>query len=427
MDTLTLQERAAQISQTATALADALAQTGHPQPTFEHGIPAHLHGDAPESAARDLKQQLFAKVDELRALLTDPVATLVPEMRLPTLSVNPIVRLVIAENFPENGTTVSDLAQALNLNETLVRRLLAHAATHHIFYESKPDFFIHTAASRVLSENKGMRDWVRVGAEEVFPGAFKIGEALIQFPNSEETEHCGWSLANNTDQGCFQALATQPERAARIATTMNWQMQHAGFSPSYLAEAFPWPNEDSTDFTIVDVGGSLGHISHALATSTSHPAASQAKFIIQDMPAIIVHSKAALPGNLKDRFSFQEHDFFTPQPVHGADVYLLRSVLHDWSDKYAAKILQALIPGLKSGAKVVINERIIPAFHEEHYLVERQSRDFDMYMLGFSNARERTRRDWEAVISAADERFQLTEVRQQKGSLLAVLEVTWLG
>lgn len=80
MDTLTLKERASSIFQTANSLADELAQTGHPEPTFEHGLPSHLHGNAAESEARSLKDQLLRMVDELHALLLEPADLVVPEM-----------------------------------------------------------------------------------------------------------------------------------------------------------------------------------------------------------------------------------------------------------------------------------------------------------------------------------------------------------
>lgn len=80
MDTLTLKERAAGIFQTANRLADELALTGHPEPTFAQGLPSHLHGHAPESAARNLKDQLVRMVDELNALLSEPAELLVPEI-----------------------------------------------------------------------------------------------------------------------------------------------------------------------------------------------------------------------------------------------------------------------------------------------------------------------------------------------------------
>lgn len=79
MDTLTLTERAAEISKTAASLANELSQSGHPEPTFEHGLPAPLHGDAPDSNAKNLKQQLLQMTDELRALVTEPFLHLTPQ------------------------------------------------------------------------------------------------------------------------------------------------------------------------------------------------------------------------------------------------------------------------------------------------------------------------------------------------------------
>lgn len=90
------------------------------------------------------------------------------------LSIHPIIRLGIAESFPRDGVTVEDLANKLKLRESLVRRLLAHCATYHIYYQASPDYFVHTAASKVLAENDGMRKWVLIGAEETLPGTLKV-------------------------------------------------------------------------------------------------------------------------------------------------------------------------------------------------------------------------------------------------------------
>ena len=58
---------------------------------------------------------------------------------------------------------------------------------------------------------------------------------------------------------------------------------------------------------------------------------------------------------LDDRYS----DFFTDQPV-SADVYYMRSILHNWSDKYSVQILRHLTPALKPGARVLVHELVLP-------------------------------------------------------------------
>jgi ubiquinone/menaquinone biosynthesis C-methylase UbiE len=157
-----------------------------------------------------------------------------------------------------------------------------------------------------------------------------------------------------------------PERAKVFATAMSWHSELPGYSPQYLVDHFPF---GSGDITVVDVGGGIGHIARALSEHCP-----SVQCIVQDRPEIILQAKKTLPAQLQDRIRFQAHDFFQNQTVYGADVYLLRHVLHDWSNKYARKILQALVPALKPGSKVVLNDRIIPGYGEAHYMKEREAR-----------------------------------------------------
>lgn len=88
-------------------------------------------------------------------------------------------------------------------------------------------------------------------------------------------------------------------------------------------------------------------------------------------------------------------------------------------------IIKALIPALKPGAKVVINDRVVPGRGEAPYLAEREARDYDMYMLAFQNAKERTANDWTMLFKESDPRFKPTRLCQPSKSSLAIVEVTW--
>jgi hypothetical protein len=55
-----------------------------------------------------------------------------------------------------------------------------------------------------------------------------------------------------------------------------------------------------------------------------------------------------------------EHDFFTPQAVKNVDVYLYRWIFHNWDDEKSISILRNLIPALKKGAKILINDGCLP-------------------------------------------------------------------
>jgi hypothetical protein len=56
------------------------------------------------------------------------------------------------------------------------------------------------------------------------------------------------------------------------------------------------------------------------------------------------------------------HDFFQPQPFRQGATFFLRSILHDWSDKYASQILTALRAGVgdDKDSKVVIIDNLVP-------------------------------------------------------------------
>ncbi|KAK4548666.1 hypothetical protein LTR36_009577 [Oleoguttula mirabilis] len=162
----------------------------------------------------------------------------------------------------------------------------------------------------------------------------------------------GYALANATSLNTFQFLSQHPARAQRFAAAM------ATTSPASLdalSTHFEWAQLPANS-TVVDVGGSRGHVSQHLAQKFP-----QLSFIVQDLPEVIEGAKDKLPETVdKGRVDFIAHDMFTAQPVQGAAVYLLRYVLHDWQDKYCIEILRNLIPSLKAGAKVVIRDHLLP-------------------------------------------------------------------
>ena len=149
----------------------------------------------------------------------------------------------------------------------------------------------------------------------------------------------------------YSFLAQDHIRAKRFAGTMSMASPE---SLAFLSSAPIWQTLRATA-TVVDVGGSRGHVSAFLAQSFPN-----IHFIVQDLPSTTVDAEPAqsyvLPEDMKEIVRVMEHDFFEPQPVQGADVYLFRFVFHNWSDGYCVKILRALLPAMRSGVKIVVND-----------------------------------------------------------------------
>ena len=111
---------------------------------------------------------------------------------------------------------------------------------------------------------------------------------------------------------------------------MRYLTSGEGWNLKYLRAGYNWDAIDNRGGLVVDVGG--GAVSQFLATSTRY-----LRFIVQDSAVAVDSGEIAFPKDLKERIDFMPHDFFTEQPVKGADVYFMRWILHNWSDKYFCK------------------------------------------------------------------------------------------
>ena len=157
------------------------------------------------------------------------------------------------------------------------------------------------------------------------------------------------------------------------------------------------------------------------------------------------------PPGLASRVEFMEYNFFTQQPVKNADVYLFRWIFHDWSDKYCKRILISLIPALKNGAKVIVNDFCLPESNTlspsreravryatpalSFYCASRVAKSelicilssslTDLTMMQLFNSRERELDDWKQLFHDVDSRFVFEGFIQPSGSHLAIIKFEW--
>jgi trans-aconitate methyltransferase len=106
---------------------------------------------------------------------------------------------------------------------------------------------------------------------------------------------------------------------------------------------------------VVDIGGGQGSVSVAIARAFPN-----LSFVVQDFENTVAEGRNYVPEELTDRITFMGHDFFEPQPVKDADVYFFRGIFHNWPDKYCIRILQNLIPALRKGSTIVIQDAAAP-------------------------------------------------------------------
>jgi O-methyltransferase domain len=231
----------------------------------------------------------------------------------------------------------------------------------------------------VLAELPLLRQWIGQSCEDMWPAATRVVDAMARWPGSEEPNEAGFNVANHTADPIYAEIGKDKIRAQRFADAMSLFHERPGLDMKYLLDGYEWVSrgvratrgaaeEEAMNGAVVatangvreppttifvDVGGSHGPVSIALAER--YPSF---QCIVQDLPEVIEKAKA--PPGVASRVKFMAHDFFEPQPVCGADIYYFRWILHNWSDKYAVRILRSLVPAMKHGARVIVSEYCVP-------------------------------------------------------------------
>lgn len=86
-------------------------------------------------------------------------------------------------------------------------------------------------------------------------------------------------------------------------------------------------------------------------------------------------------------------------------VFYFRWIMHNYSTPYAVKILKNLVPALKPGARIIINDHCLREPGQENPWDEKIMRRMDMVMLALLNAQERTEAEFKELFRMADEGF----------------------
>jgi hypothetical protein len=80
----------------------------------------------------------------------------------------------------------------------------------------------------------------------------------------------------------------------------------------------------------------------------------------------------------------------------GADAYIMKRIVHDWSDEQCGKILSLCRAGVTSDGKLLIDESGVPA--DARY---DPSKVMDLVMMLFTGGRERTEKEFSALFAAS--------------------------
>ena len=147
--------------------------------------------------------------------------------------------------------------------------------------------------------------------------------------------------------------------------------------------------------TVVDIGGGYGVLLTAILSANT-----EVTGIVFDLPhAMDGAAKLTADAGVAQRVSLISGDFFSRVP-EGADIYLLKSVLHNWDDERSSVILACCRRAMATGAKLVLVERIMPA-HVQNAIADQAVVRADLNMLVGLGGRERSAAEFTALLAGA--------------------------
>jgi hypothetical protein len=125
--------------------------------------------------------------------------------------------------------------------------------------------------------------------------------------------------------------------------------------------------------------------------------------LLFDLDHVVARARESLKGHgIADRCQVIEGSFFETVPP-GADAYLFRHIIHDWTDEQSVQILSHCRKVIPDSGRLLVVECVVPVGNGRSI-----SKDFDMTMMTFPGGVERTESEFRSLFKQAG--FELTSV-----------------
>lgn len=289
-------------------------------------------------------------------------------------------RLGLPDRLVDGPKNAADLASATDTNELAMRKLLRGLAGCRVFVEQPDGCFAATDISNAFrADRAGFRNLTLMLAEESYD---VWGDLMYTIQTGKP------AYERVRGKGRWEEVGEKPEAAALFNAAMV-EITEA------VASAFVAAYDFNAVHTIVDVGGGTGALIAAVLKAHLH-----VNGMLFDLPAGLAGAREAMKAaGLDGRVTFVEGNFFESVPSD-ADLYLLKSIVHDWDDEHARAILKKCQAAMHPSSRLVLLERVMPEF------VDDPDRDFtnvisDLHMMILFGGQERTPTEYSRLLSDA--------------------------
>jgi SAM-dependent methyltransferase len=249
-------------------------------------------------------------------------------------SLHVVVTLRVAEHLAAGTQDIDELAKTAGADPDALARVLRHLASRGVFEEASPGRFALNDNARALLEPSARFGFNLDG----FGG--RMAHSWSQLLTAVRTGAPGYQQIFG--RPFWDDLAAHPDIARDFDALMG--PGHGTPDPEVLPDG-DW----SSVRTVVDVGGGSG--SQLAEILRARPSI---RGTLVDVAPTVARSRSVFEAaGVADRVTVVGQSFFDPLPA-GADLYVMKSVLADWPDADASRLLRRCAEAARPNGRVVI-------------------------------------------------------------------------
>jgi hypothetical protein len=304
-----------------------------------------------------------------------------------TQLVRAVTELRIPDLLADGPRSAADLAEATGVMTGPLERAMRALVSVGVFDEVDGGRFAATPVSDWFRDRPGSMRGIALMLPAESYRAFS--DLMYSLKTGEPAFEHIYSMSR------WEQLAQEPEQAALFNAAMQ-------FGTEGVRDAVASAYDFTGLLSVVDVGGGRGTLIAGLLKA--NPGLRGTVF---DLEAGLAETEDYLKTEgVHDRCTVKRGSFFDHVPS-GHDAYVLKNIIHDWSDEKAAVILANCRKAMSPEQRLILIERIVPARAEDSASA-RQLFMADMQMMVMLGGRERTLDEFRALLEGAG--FQLTRV-----------------
>ena len=342
----------------------------------------------PESAVdRIHRRQLYPQPVQDPSAVRELLA-LVRGHRLTDI-VTTAARLGIPDAIAGGATEPEAIALATATHAPTLTRLLRALAAAGVVHEADDGTFALTAMGEAMRTDVpgSVAPWVALLDRDYMHVAWRnlehsvrTGENTFAAVNGEDI--WAWRDARPEEGAIFDRAMTSMSAGIGGAVTTTFD-----FSGSRV---------------VADIAGGAGLLLADVLRANPH-----LRGVLFDQPSVVHRELAVRAPEFAGRCEVVGGSFFESVPA-GADVYLLKAILHDWEDVESLAILRNIRAVIPDTGTLLVIERVVGPRNEDL-----EGRLSDLHMLVMPGGRERTRDEWTTLLAGAG--FRLDDVRPLRG------------